>query len=392
MTSKYFGDTMKIFLGYLFSISILFSLIQPALSNSKFCQNYKDCQNGIIEASIEIATKTKIAAKITEIPIDNQNYIQSFYFDNGGERLILLSSGVHGIEGPVGASMQIEFMKNWHKTFKDLGFDILYLFAVNPWGVKNKRRVNADNIDLNRNFIIDGDYAKQKNLGYLKLSQDLNPESQINSNSLFEKASFYFKFIIMALREGVSTLRQAIVGGQYEVAKGIFFGGKTKSKSYIALEKYFTENQFNKLEMHIDFHTGYGERGKLHVWPNRKQNYPMFSQQYLTFGSDDDFYANSGDFTYYTTHHLFGAGIGVTFEYGTLDSQTTLGSVESLRRMINENQGHWHGYSKTKVEKSIKNEFAEQFNPSDESWRAKVLKQTNDVFSKMADYYQLSSR
>jgi hypothetical protein len=43
----------------------------------------------------------------------------------------------------------------------------------------------------------------------------------------------------------------------------------------------------------------------------------------------------------------------MVFEFGTLDSQTTMGSIKSLHNLIVENQGVHHGYKTKKDELKI---------------------------------------
>jgi hypothetical protein len=45
----------------------------------------------------------------------------------------------------------------------------------------------------------------------------------------------------------------------------------------------------------------------------------------------------------------------VLFEYGTLNSQTTMGSLKSIHTMILENQGTQHGYKSERDSLRVKN-------------------------------------
>jgi len=65
---------------------------------------------------------------------------------------VVIISGVHGVEGFIGACVQIEAMKRLRRHALSDGVGIVMIHAVNPWGFAHLRRVNEDNIDLNRNF------------------------------------------------------------------------------------------------------------------------------------------------------------------------------------------------------------------------------------------------
>jgi hypothetical protein len=68
------------------------------------------------------------------------------------------------------------------------------------------------------------------------------------------------------------------------------------------------------------------------------------------------------------------------FEFGTLDSQKTFGSIRSLHNMILENQGFHHGYKNEKTEAKIKDRLLEMYFPSDEAWRSKVIADARIIF------------
>ena len=78
----------------------------------------------------------------------------------------------------------------------------------------------------------------------------------------------------------------------------------------------------------------------------------------------------------------------MTFEFGTLDSHTTLGGFRSLRNMIYENQGFHYGYADETSKKRVENLFMEMFNPLDPEWRKKVFRQAKESFSIIIDRFK----
>ena len=76
------------------------------------------------------------------------------------------------------------------------------------------------------------------------------------------------------------------------------------------------------------------------------------------------------------------------FEFGTLDSQKTFGSLHSIHRLILENQGHLHGYKNEKHEIKTKNNFREMYYPSSEAWRSEVIRQARDMLTVVLKNYQ----
>ena len=86
------------------------------------------------------------------------------------------SSGLHGVEGYAGSAIQIGFLnillqaetQGGSSTNKLLTTTnrptIVLIHAINPYGMKNFRRVNENNVDLNRNAISNfGRFLKRRN-------------------------------------------------------------------------------------------------------------------------------------------------------------------------------------------------------------------------------------
>src|SRR5690606_31093218 len=66
-------------------------------------------------------------------------------------------SGTHGVEGYYGSMCQTQYMEHLAAKARDEDVGILIVHLINPWGVSWKRRVNEDNMDLNRNYL---DFSK----------------------------------------------------------------------------------------------------------------------------------------------------------------------------------------------------------------------------------------
>ena len=95
---------------------------------------------------------------------------------------------------------------------------IVVVHILSPYGMAWLRRVNENNVDLNRNFR-HGRSSSDAPSKYAKLDSFLNPRTPPGSDLYFAKAAY------LILRHGMTTLKQSVVGGQYEFSKGLFFGG-----------------------------------------------------------------------------------------------------------------------------------------------------------------------
>src|ERR1700679_8270 len=89
--------------------------------------------------------------------------------------MLVLISSTHGVEGHCGSGAQIAWLRTGGaaKLPKDTG--VLVVHAINPYGFAWTRRVNEDNVDLNRNFV-DHDKGYPRNDGYLEIADAILPE------------------------------------------------------------------------------------------------------------------------------------------------------------------------------------------------------------------------
>jgi dTDP-4-dehydrorhamnose 3,5-epimerase-like enzyme len=74
-------------------------------------------------------------------------------------------------------------------------------------------------------------------------------------------------------------------------------------------------------------------------------------------------------------------------EYGTLNSQSTVGSIKSIHNMVLENQGFHYGYKSAKDSLKVMNSFMEMYNPSSEKWRTKIMADSKILFKKTMKNY-----
>jgi len=83
-------------------------------------------------------------------------------------KVMVLISGTHGVEGQFGSACQTAWLEENAPWRLPDDTAILAIHLINPWGTAWSRRVNEDNVDLNRNFI-DWQAAAPKNEKYADL-------------------------------------------------------------------------------------------------------------------------------------------------------------------------------------------------------------------------------
>jgi hypothetical protein len=305
------------------------------------------------------------------------------------EKLFILSSGVHGVEGYVGSAVQLFFMNNYitDEFLEKTG--VLLIHSVNPYGFKYTRRVTENNVDLNRNSDIDKKLFKTINDGYPKVYDLINPQGKVKTGSLGNRF-FFIKAIRDIVVESMLVLRQAVLQGQYEYPEGLYFGGKDFEPQIEALTPIIdTICKPYKTVFALDLHTGFGERGKLHLFPTpvekdvKARMESVFEGFKIDWGDTNDFYTYTGDFSSFigkiNKDKIF---IPMIFEYGTMNSQTTIGSIKSIHIMILENQGEQYGYESEEDRIKSKKDVLEMYYPSSEEWRNHIIDETKIIFDK----------
>ena len=170
-------------------------------------------------------------------------------------RTILVTSGLHGVEGFFGSAVQIELLEGGMFRKKlPAGTSITLVHALNPFGFASLRRFDEDNVDLNRNFLLDGEEFAGCPKAYPELNGLINPQ---RPPTRFDP--FRLQIVPVILWRGMGPLREAIAGGQYEYPLGLFFGGKSPSRISKILRSNLPQwiSGAGRIQ-HVDFHTGHG--------------------------------------------------------------------------------------------------------------------------------------
>ena len=173
-------------------------------------------------------------------------------------KLLVLVSGTHGIEGFCGSGCHTGWLGGGHAG-RDLpeGVAVVFVHAVNPHGFAWQRRVNEDNVDLNRNFV---DHAKPYpvNADYQALRDHINPETWTTDRIEHGEAAIAAYY---GNPKG-EFLAKAIHGGQYVNPKGTFFGGTKPTWSNRTFREIVARFLAPAKEIClIDYHTGGGVYG-----------------------------------------------------------------------------------------------------------------------------------
>jgi hypothetical protein len=194
--------------------------------------------------------------------------------------LVIHSSGVHGVEGFAGSAIQIALLETILKVNQTPRPTVILIHAVNPYGMAHYRRVNEDNVDLNRNAMTE---AELEELSKSHVNHHNKKIYQQFDTTLFNPTTaptlwnsyigFLPKVIWQLYKHGMLALKTAMVGGQYYQPRGIFYGGNnTLQASTKLLEQWLTryyysperdnESRIDGVTTWIDVHTGLGVSGE----------------------------------------------------------------------------------------------------------------------------------
>lgn len=170
-------------------------------------------------------------------------------------RVLLHSSGLHGVEGYAGSAIQLATLER--PPAVPAGCALVLVHALNPYGMTWLRRVNENNVDLNRNFLGAGERWEGAPPLYSTLDPLLNPPTPAGTDR------FWLRLGAMALRHGPRALKQAIAEGQYEFPRGLFFGGRSlEAGPRLYLDSLRHSLAGAEYLLAIDLHTGLGPRGR----------------------------------------------------------------------------------------------------------------------------------
>ncbi|CAG9180910.1 M14 family metallopeptidase [Cupriavidus respiraculi] len=173
------------------------------------------------------------------------------------QRFVLVTCGMHGAEGYCGSGAQVRLLgdADLARECADAGVALLLVHAVNPFGFSHMRRVNEDNVDLNRNFM---DFTKPLpgNAAYREVAPLLLP-AQWPPSERDEAA-----LARIVAEKGMAWYQAAVSAGQYEDPRGMFFGGQAATWSNYTLRRILARHGAGRTALRwVDIHTGLGPRG-----------------------------------------------------------------------------------------------------------------------------------
>lgn len=172
------------------------------------------------------------------------------------DSVLVMVSATHGVEGYAGSALQSWWLDERAAGLQSGSTRVVMIHGLNPYGFSWVRRVNEDNVDLNRNFVDWSQPPRNERYGDvadLLVPAEWNDAAQTSTtNALLEVAG----------QVGMDEFQSMVSGGQYDHPTGVFHGGSGPVWSNRWLTEHLPQLVAPALRLGvIDLHTGLGPWG-----------------------------------------------------------------------------------------------------------------------------------
>lgn len=306
----------------------------------------------------------------------------------GADKLLIVSSGCHGVEGFCGSGVQVAALQDnaWRDHARQHGVAVLYVHALNPYGFSHLRRATQENVDLNRNFQ-DFSQPLPVNQAYREMQPLVQPEqwppSQAHMAGIMEYVA----------RHGEAAFQAAITRGQHEFPDSMFFGGTAPTWSNLALREVLRAHGRRAGRMAwIDLHTGLGppgvgERifagrddaatlGRARSWWGGQGATPVTS---IYDGSSTSARLTGMMFSAAYDECPQAEYTGIAMEYGTVPM------LAMLQALLAEHWLHCHPAAPPPLAAHIKQQLKAAFHTETDEWKERILEQAREALFQAAD-------
>lgn len=341
---------------------------------------------------IHLLDESNITYHLEQIPIITNLQIFKFIIPakQNKQTTLVFTSGLHGIEGYVGHMMLETFitqkLPQLHNT------EVIIYHPINPFGMAYYRRVNEENVDLNRNFSTN--HFTSSNEDYLKALRFFKTKPY--SIPFFSNIRFLMNVIGALMTTGVHSFKRATLLGQHVLEEGIYYQGNQYQKS--------TEYMMNEIKtlisepillIWIDLHTGYGPKDEMSMVNSTHEKMAIdqcktfFDYPRVTTLDQDDFYQIDGDMIEYIydkkpeNKDVF----ATCFEFGT-KKEGLWQQIQSLKALMFENASY-HKPMTRRFKIYAKDLMLAQFRPKDELWLEKAIKDFIRAYDGIANHKQI---
>ena len=220
-----------------------------------FSSDYESARSRFRDAATAVAAALHTIAVPGSAPNGTPLFIDIAWLGAAHPRRVFLHTcGLHGVEAYTGSAVQLALLESAPVPGTE---DALVLVHVlNPYGMAWLRRTNENNVDLNRNFLMNGERWEGVPALYRLLDPLLNPQSPPVHDGFRVRAP------ALAMKLGFQRVKHAIAEGQYEYDRGLFFGGRELQAGPRLFSAWLKQHvSCADYVFALDLHTGLGRRG-----------------------------------------------------------------------------------------------------------------------------------
>ena len=288
--------------------------------------------------------------------------------------LLVVTSGTHGVEGFCGSGIQVALLEDPAITaaLAAANATLALVHAVNPYGFAHIRRVNEDNVDLNRNFR-DFTLPLPANPAYAEVHGFVVPTAWPATADTEQRLGAYLA------QHGPARLQAALTGGQHEFPDGLFYGGRAPAWSNLTLRAIFRDIGATRARIGwIDIHTGLGPAGHGEKIFSGPDDATMLARTRAWFGADvTSFYTGSSS-SAAVTGSVSAAAIdecpaaryaGIGLEFGTVPLTHALQALRADQWLANQRG------ARPPQHEPIKRALRDAFYVDSDEWRGMVYGQ-----------------
>jgi hypothetical protein len=316
-------------------------------------------------------------------------YTDVAWFGSPDARRVLVAiSGTHGVEGYYGSACQSEWLHELAGRDLPGGVAVLMVHLINPWGTAWVRRVNEDNVDLNRNYL-DFGTALPLNPRYEAIHEIYTARDFDGPQR--ERADQALAAQLGAI--GWAEYRSIVGAGQYMHPDGLFYGGAQATWSNRTMrsiaERFLQPAQ---VAIAFDLHTGAGAFGHPMLMAIAQARYPALSDAEALYGpwlytlltgaqaevSDTGVVARA---TGYTSQALLDA-LPATHLMQLVIECGTYPEAPMHTALRNDHWLHLYGDPSDALGKEIRCALFESFMPADAHWREIAWRRTRDAWER----------
>lgn len=240
-------------------MSIMVQADSASAANKYFSEDYRTARQRFLESAKKAVNfsfheELKLDAKG---PDGKDLFIDIVWLGPvDADKILIHLSATHGVEGHVGAAGQLSLVEDPIAMKDDTA--CVMVFGVNSFGYIWNRRVNENNVDLNRNLREDRHSPEL----YEQIDPFMNPKNAMTPDEFKQHLAEAYK------EYGEQPVISALADGQYDYPEGMFYGGKDVEQGPQLIISWF-EKQFSSRPngedlrfLIVDVHTGLGsERG-----------------------------------------------------------------------------------------------------------------------------------